>query len=108
MISDCSGRISGIFFKDTDGNIIPFTGIDTTEITEYVVKKYNFPPESLYEPVELSFTLTNRTVKKLRKMINTDVNRQNRKKRRYYRKKEKIRRKMLALGYHGGLYGKAN
>ena len=75
MISDCSGKISALFFSDGDGNMIPFTGIKKVEITDNRVERYDFPHYSLIEPAECSFSLTKKSAKRLKKIVKADINR---------------------------------
>lgn len=87
-----------LYYSDGDGNYVPFTGIQQTVIIEEA--KYN---SETFEPIwteagELTFTLTEKSNRHIRKMFNRIMNSIHRNKRRAKRRKEKARRTRLKYG----------
>lgn len=81
-----------LFYKNSKGEYVQFE-LKTIDFAD-IPTIYNVSP-LWTETGELSFSLTFKSSRRLRKMMRSDANRLNRIIRRFYRKREKIRRNRL-------------
>ena len=94
---DCSGMM--MFYRDKDGNMVPFTGIQLAEVIEENVE---FVRSWIPEQNEFTFTaeLTKQSARKWKKMVRKYDNKVMRTVRTIKRRKEKYRRARLKAGGH--------
>jgi hypothetical protein len=98
---DCEGYIGPLFFKVGNGEYVPFPGIQEMTLPKVDDPKYA-DAVSVQSAVDTSMTIemkmTYRSARMLYKTLRADINRAKRRRRRFMRWKEKIRRNTLKYG----------
>jgi len=97
---DCEGYIGPLFFKVGNGEYVPFPGIQemtlpNSDDPEYVKA---ISAMSACGEIQMEFKLTNKSVRHVFKRIRADINRARRRRRRFKRWQEKVRRNTLKYG----------
>jgi len=97
---DCEGYIGPLFFKVGNGEYVPFPGIQEMTLPKVDNPVYAETIQAINacETFSAEMKLTHRSVRRFYRMLRADINRARRRRRRFKRWQEKVRRNTLKYG----------